>query len=289
MPDAITLGPLAVPPTLAVALFALLAGWFSLKIIERRQPESAAEVRDFRDRVSSALLVGFLVWKLYPLLPWWSAIVDDPVRLLRLPGGRVGTVLGTIAASAVLLPRLIRRPSMLRPAIVAVFTSALGALITVGALQALVIPSVSPDAGAVFAMTGKTLSHHDDAAVPVVSDSVPTVVTFWATWCGPCRAELPVKKAAFENSADNTYRMVSVNMTHTEGTIDQVETYVMEHEIEYPVFLDTRGELSSRMGVRGTPTTIVFGPDGTVRARWMGPSTLGRLNRAVADARTAEE
>jgi thiol-disulfide isomerase/thioredoxin len=234
-------------------------------------------------------LIGFLVWKLYPLVPWWSAVLEDPIRLLRLPGGRVGTLLGALAAGATLAPYLLRRRQALRPALVSMLASALGAVIALGAIQALATPPMAGDSSSVLALTGQTLSHRQESAeVPVVSDTVPTVVTFWATWCGPCRAELPVKKAAFENSGDS-FQMVSVNMTHTEGTTDHVRRYVAEHDIQYPVFLDTHGELASRMGVRGTPTTIVFASDGRVLDRWMGPSTLGRLNRAVADAPTMEE
>ena len=106
------------------------------------------------------------------------------------------------------------------------------------------------------------------------------MITFWATWCGPCRAELPVKKAFHSQYGDQVH-FVAVNMTNSEASVAEVERYVIEEDLAYPIALDASGRLARAFGVRGTPTTIVIDGEGHVVARWMGASSIDRLRRAI--------
>jgi hypothetical protein len=95
---------------------------------------------------------------------------------------------------------------------------------------------------------------------------------------------LPVKKRFYVENMDDV-RFVSVNMTRTEHSLATVRSFVADHGVDYPVALDGDGDLTNRFAVRGTPTTLIIAPDGSVTARWTGPTSLDRLERATASAR----
>ncbi|MFW5795732.1 MAG: hypothetical protein ACOCV0_00885, partial [Alkalispirochaeta sp.] len=105
MDTTISLGPLLIPGTVFIIAGALLAGRL---VLRKYAAEDADTVRWIVDRSTTALVVAFLLWKLWPLTTWWEEIAEDPVILLRLPGGPAGVLVGTIAGVAVLVPGLIR-------------------------------------------------------------------------------------------------------------------------------------------------------------------------------------
>jgi thiol-disulfide isomerase/thioredoxin len=285
MPDALSIGPFALPPVVLIALVALAAAYLALALYRRKLPEEEQRVRALVDRGSTAVLLAFLVWKLSPVFQWAPEIIADPVLLLRLPGGRGGTIAGALVGILWMAPPLLRDRALIRPIALAVAASVVGGLVAVGGLQTAAV-GPSYDRAELF-RTEVTLlgtgQDQDQVQEPLIDGSTPAVITFWATWCGPCYAELPVKKAAFAETA-GTVRFLAVNMTNTESGIDAVQRYVTDNDISYPVAIDPRGRLASLFAVRGTPTTVVLSADGTIVARWMGPSDLGRITRSVDEA-----
>ena len=106
----------------------------------------------------------------------------------------------------------------------------------------------------------------------------PTVVTFWATTCTSCVAEIPHLKDLYEEFRPRGFEIVAVAMEYDPA--DQVRTMVSEKDMEYPVVLDEGGRLAEAFGnVRLTPTTFVLGPDGTIVQRRQGLLDMDRLSR----------
>lgn len=298
MPDAVSIGPVMVPPVVIVgiagvggasAMLALLrriaaappsaegTNQSALRALVRSVPETT--VARVSDRIVTMVLVGFLVWKITPVFTWSEAVLEDPVRLLRLPGGRPGTIAGSIAAAVVLAVTIYQDRRAVRPLVAALGFGLLGAAIAAGFLST-VVDSPSAASGR-YVVEDLTATAPDGATVPLAPANRPTVLTFWATWCGPCHAEIPVKQEAYRRLED-TVNFVAVNMTATESGPAAVMRYVEEEAIDYPVVLDTTGTLTSHFSVRGTPTTIVLNESGEPVARWLGPSSLDRILRAVA-------
>ncbi|MFP4153354.1 MAG: TlpA family protein disulfide reductase [Alkalispirochaeta sp.] len=292
MDTTISLGPLLIPGTVFIIAGALLAGRL---VLRKYAAEDADTVRWIVDRSTTALVVAFLLWKLWPLTTWWEEIAEDPVILLRLPGGPAGVLVGTIAGVAVLVPGLIRSSERRLP-----FGAGLLGAVVGGALTIAILGAVGDGSPRNVSESGADLSvelfgpenHEGESGseagpartAALLSETRPTVITFWATWCGPCRAELPVKKRFYEEHASRTDRsaeFVAVNMTNTESSTAAVARYLEEHAIGYPVGLDRNGVLADRFSVRGTPTTIVVAPNGTILDRWTGPSSLQRLVRSI--------
>jgi thiol-disulfide isomerase/thioredoxin len=92
-------------------------------------------------------------------------------------------------------------------------------------------------------------------------------LNFWATWCPPCREEMPSMEVLHQEMEGAPFRMVAVNVREDRQT---VEPFIEEFGYSYPVILDRDGRLSTNYGVRGIPTTYFIGPDGTVLGMLVG-------------------
>ena len=88
------------------------------------------------------------------------------------------------------------------------------------------------------------------------------VLNFWATWCAPCKEELPTLQTLHDIS-DHRTLVLSVNVREP---APRVARYVQATGLTFPVLLDPKGELATRWGVMVFPTTVLIWSDG--QARW---------------------
>lgn len=96
----------------------------------------------------------------------------------------------------------------------------------------------------------------------------PTIINFWATWCPPCRRELPALQAAFEQHRDEI-GFVAVDVKENTQT---VADFVADLGLTFPVVFDQDGRVSDvAYQVRGIPTTIFVDANGVVVERHVGP------------------
>lgn len=87
------------------------------------------------------------------------------------------------------------------------------------------------------------------------------LVSFWATWCGPCQAELPGLEDLHDELADKGLVVLAVNRQENRETVAR---YINGNRFDMPVALDTTGAAGSAYGVRGIPALFIIGPDGVV-------------------------
>ncbi len=92
-------------------------------------------------------------------------------------------------------------------------------------------------------------------------------LNFWATWCGPCRAEMPSMEKLYAELPREEFEILAVNVNEQKPT---VEAFIEEFGYTYPVLLDTTGEVSSIYMVQGIPTTWLISREGTVLGRLVG-------------------
>jgi len=90
------------------------------------------------------------------------------------------------------------------------------------------------------------------------------MINFWATWCGPCRAEIP----AFSKFARNNPN-IPVYGIAVDGTVGQLRSAQERLGIDYPVLVADE-QVQQDYGVSTIPTTVVVGPDGSVAAAHAG-------------------
>lgn len=109
------------------------------------------------------------------------------------------------------------------------------------------------------ALDGSTLTLSDLKGKPVI-------LNFWATWCGPCKIEMPLFIHAYDSHKDRL-AMIGVNVQEQAGP---VQAFVGQYGITFPVVLDADGQVSTIYQVRALPTTVFIAADGTVSAMHRG-------------------
>ncbi len=86
-------------------------------------------------------------------------------------------------------------------------------------------------------------------------------LNFWATWCPPCREEMPSMQTLYDELAGEGLEMLAVNVLEDAET---ARGFIEEQGFTYPVLLDTNGRVMIRYGVRAYPTTYIIDREGNV-------------------------
>ncbi|MEW6758946.1 MAG: TlpA disulfide reductase family protein [Acidobacteriota bacterium] len=94
----------------------------------------------------------------------------------------------------------------------------------------------------------------------------PTVVVFWATWCPPCRREIPDLKALHREFGPKGLNLLAVAVAFRESKEDVIR-FKQDYELPYPVLWDEENRVSEVYGVAGIPTVILVDPEGVIRYR----------------------
>jgi len=95
----------------------------------------------------------------------------------------------------------------------------------------------------------------------------PVIVNFWATWCPPCREEMPSMNRAWKEVESEGIAMLAINVGEDEDT---VFTFTADYPVEFTLLLDENGVVVEDWGVLGLPTTFVVDPKGQIVYRAVG-------------------
>jgi len=109
-----------------------------------------------------------------------------------------------------------------------------------------------------------------------------TVVNFWATWCGPCKRELPDLVALSQEMADRNVKFIGVSTDRGPNIIEDVRTFVIEHGIPYPNIV-SNDDLEDAFGnPRAIPTTYLIDADGKIAQTLVGMRSKESFAQAIA-------
>jgi cytochrome c biogenesis protein CcmG/thiol:disulfide interchange protein DsbE len=95
------------------------------------------------------------------------------------------------------------------------------------------------------------------------------LVNLWASWCLPCRAEMPAMQKAYEKYKDQGVVILGVNTTFQDGEKNTAE-FVQDHDLTFPIALDRDGSVSQRFAMRAVPTSFFIDRDGVIRSVVVG-------------------
>lgn len=92
-------------------------------------------------------------------------------------------------------------------------------------------------------------------------------INFWATWCPPCRAEMPDMQSFYE---DEEVVVLAINLTHTEDSLSTVKSFIEEGEFTFPVLVDPEGKIADMYKVSAYPTSYMLDSDGRIQYMALG-------------------
>lgn len=148
--------------------------------------------------------------------------------------------------------------------------------------------AVSPASNASSADQKKTapdFTVYDQNGNPVLLSSLrgkPVVLNFWASWCPPCRGEMPGFDTVYRELKDSVqFMMVDL----TDGTRETQETgaeYIKSQGYAFPIYFDLEGEAAEIYGITSIPTTVIIDKDGKIVSTSRGAVAEGILREKIA-------
>ncbi|CAM5351850.1 prolipoprotein diacylglyceryl transferase family protein [Pseudomonas aeruginosa] len=262
----IGIGPFSIDVVI-VAVSALLA-WTVARMLARRLPDSPYKAAG--SLLLDALLVGLIAARLGYIARWWKDYAQAPWSMISIGDGGFLWWAGLLAALLFAGWRTRSIRALRMPVFAGVFAGivAWGAA---GGVVELLRRSAPPLPDVQLAMLdGQPIALNSYAGRPVV-------VNLWATWCPPCRREMPVLQQA--QSVFPGIAFVMVNQGEQASVIQsflEQEGLVFNH-----VLRDPASDTMRVMGARGLPTTLFFDSDGRLVDTHMGELTMASLKNTI--------
>ena len=115
-------------------------------------------------------------------------------------------------------------------------------------------------------------------------------LNFWATWCGPCREEMPSMERLWQRFKEEDFIILAVDLRESRG---EVISFMKEYDLTFPVLLDSKGEVGSMFGVRAIPTTYLLDSEGRIvggaigARNWQSEDAFGLIESLLSDTDAA--
>jgi len=262
--DAVTIGPLAMPVRVVAALAAIVAANLAVFWWRRRRGVDA-------DPALWRMIVwGLLAARAAFVLKHFDSYRTDPLSMFDIRDGGFVAFAGLLVAFAIGFEQVRRQPALRRPLLGAAL---LGVLVWGGASFAAF--ATAPAAAPLPAVTLKRLDG-SDAALRAFAGK-PIVVNLWATWCPPCRREMPALGAA--QAANAGVAFVFVNQAE-DATV--IARYLDGEGLQLNnLLLDPTRALARATEVKGYPTTLFYDRHGKLVARHMGELSPAQLRERM--------
>ncbi|MEZ0395656.1 MAG: redoxin domain-containing protein [Anaerolineales bacterium] len=147
-------------------------------------------------------------------------------------------------------------------------------------------PSVAPQPG--FLSPAFELTDRSGRLVSLADlRGHPVILNFWASWCAPCRAEMPALQAVADDYAASGLVVLAVNAAFQDEAADAA-AFLSSHSLTLPVLFDRDGRVSRLYQIHSLPTTFFIGPDGVIRQVVIGGPMSAASLRIRAEALLTE-
>jgi thiol-disulfide isomerase/thioredoxin len=264
----ISLGPFALPVAPLLLLLAVWgASWLASRLAVKgteRAPSAAAG-----NAVLNAALFGLLAARLVYLALNADLYIASPWSALDVRDAGWHLPTGVVAGAAWLAWRGWRLPALRRPLAVS----------GVAGMAFWLAATAATSLGQAKEMPSLLLTELNGGAQLTLSQAArgrPVVVNLWASWCGPCREEMPMLAAV--QQGESTVGFLFVNQGETDSA---VRAYLTDQGLPlHEVLLDAGSQLGPAVGSRGLPTTLFYDAQGQ-----QVDAHFGVLNAAALESR----
>lgn len=138
---------------------------------------------------------------------------------------------------------------------------------------------VPPEAGApAYDFTLKDLAGQSVSLGDLRGKKV--MLNFWATWCGPCRVEIPSMVKLYDEFHSRGFEILAVNLREDSAKVSQ---FAREYDMRFPILLDKGGVVSSNYFVHGIPTSVFIDDAGTIQNVHVGTLSESAMRKYVVD------
>lgn len=103
------------------------------------------------------------------------------------------------------------------------------------------------------------------------------ILNFWATWCPPCKVEMPEMQSFYEKSRNSDITLLSVNLTTQEKNEKAVSDFVSDYQLTFPILLDQKDTVGKLYKTISIPTSYIIDREGIIREKIIGPMDEERM------------
>ncbi len=107
------------------------------------------------------------------------------------------------------------------------------------------------------------------------------IVNFWATWCPPCRLEMPEMEKFYTKNKNEGIEILAVNLTKAEKNRADVPAFMKEFGITFPVLLDENSDVAQLYEVSSIPASFIIDTQGVIREKIVGPMTRDLMEKML--------
>lgn len=262
------IGPLLISVSQAIMIAALIIAWGAGRLAAGGRRVAIG------DALLSLALVGFVSARLVFVGHYLSSYGLHPLAWIDIRDGGfdwLGGVLGMVVYAAYLVWR---RPLLRRSLSAALIA---GALVWGLAHSALTFSDRSPSTLPAASLQTLDGRRTDLAELRRKAGGRPMVVNLWASWCPPCRAEMPVLEQAQTHESDVLF--VFANQAES---VSAIKDFLHSQQLHLKhVVRDSTGQLPEKVGSAGLPTTLFYDAQGHLVDTHMGPLSRATLTRSL--------
>lgn len=264
-------GPFAIPSSLALLYLGLISAWLVGWVIGRKRgtnPESA---------LFNMLFAGVIAARIAFVIQYWEQYGFDPLAIIDIRDGGFLPLAGVFAVLVVTAIYLWRKSELRVPLASGLTVGFVIAGLGFALLQALLDSQKLPEL-ALRDIQGQPIELHSFVGKPMV-------VNLWATWCPPCRREMPVLEAAQQQHPD--IHFVFVNQGEGQQL---VEEFFATQQIRLEnVLLDSGARMGQAVSSLSLPTTLFYDANGILQNNHLGELSNASLKHALRTINPQQE
>ncbi|WP_379967964.1 peroxiredoxin family protein [Ectobacillus sp. sgz5001026] len=108
------------------------------------------------------------------------------------------------------------------------------------------------------------------------------ILNFWASWCPPCKAEIPELVNYYEAHKNEQIEIVGVNLTKSESNSGVVKDFVKNNSMTFPILLDEQGKIGDLYRTITIPTSYIIDKNGVIQDKYVGAMSYETINKFVS-------
>ena len=262
----ISLGPFAVPLDRVLVMVAALVAAAIGHLVGRSRQTGIV------DTLTEMLIAGVIAARVAFVAIWFDTYRGAPWSMLDIRDGGFTPWAGVGAASLLAVWRSWRRPALRKPLAAGLLAGTLAWSAMWGALHIMFEETAGLPQAALTTLAGEKVS------LASVADGKPLVVNLWASWCPPCRREMPLLAAEQDRATDLSF--VFVNQGEDRAA---AERYLATVQLDLAnVMLDPGGAFGREVRSAALPTTLFYAADGRLVDTHLGELSTASLASKLA-------